>query len=496
MESVLEKVSPLLELVAAKVDAAAVWLASLIPRNLGLNRELPLYRQAGCEASSYPFLELIVAFTTLCWLGELYLDVRQHAKLKLTEPPETLTTVVSEIDQRRNRQGDTDKGEQSMLDKVLSKFNASRSYQLDRSNFGFVESVVHQFEAVLLIALGYMPFVWDVSGRLASRWGVGESEVAVSLLFLGINVLYEQFLNLPFALYSTFVIEQRHGFNKQTLGLFFADKLKSMLLSSVIGAPIISAVILVIKWGGPRFYIYLWALVFAFSIIMISVYPTLIAPLFNKFQPLDDPDLRAKIEALASKVKFPLTKIFVVDGSRRSAHSNAYMYGFGKDKRIVIFDTLLKQVREPELEAILGHELGHWDRSHVMKMFGVSQVHLFTAFYLFGQLMGSRSLYASFGFASQPTLIGLFLFFQTVWAPIDKVLGFLITAWTRYNEFEADRYATDLGYGAELQTGLVKLQIENLSNMNPDYWYSTYHYSHPPLVERLTAISERMRKRE
>lgn len=387
----------------------------------------------------------------------------------------------------------------SLLDATLAKFDKSRAYGLDKSAFGFVAGAYAQIEATAFLLLGYLPFMWTLSGSVLELLGLDASnEITRALMLLTLTTIRDTVANLPFALYSTFVIEQRHGFNKQTLGLFFMDKLKGFLLFVVIGFPVTAALLFVIRWGGAHFYWYVWAFLFAFSLVMVTLYPVLIMPLFNKFTPLEEGELRTRIEALAAQLKFPLTKLFVCDGSKRSNHSNAYFFGFFKSKRIVLFDTLLEQATHDEIVAVLGHELGHWKLWHTAQGFAIQQLYTFALFFVFGKCMNDAELFASFGFASSgveplPIIIGFLLFSQTVWAPVDHALSFLVTLNTRKNEFQA-AFAVDLGHAPALKTALTKLAIENLSNMNPDKFYSAYHYSHPPLVERLGAISDLEKK--
>jgi len=300
-------------------------------------------------------------------------------------------------------------------------------------------------------------------------------------------------LHLPWELYHTFVLEERHGFNKQTLALFFTDKIKSLLLGIIIGVPVLSGILHIIKWGGDYFYLYTWAFLTGFTLIMLTIYPSLIAPLFNKFTPLQDGDLKAQIEKLAASISFPLTGLYVVDGSKRSGHSNAYFYGFFKSKRIVLFDTLLEQLELPEVVAVLGHELGHWKLNHTLKLFLIGEIQMFVSFFLFGQILNWPFMYTSFGFSSQPTIIGLIIFFQFLMSPVDHVLGFSMNILSRKFEFQADEFGAKLGtgFGAALKNGLIKISQENLGNMNPDKWYSIYHYSHPPLIERLKHMPDK-----
>jgi len=248
------------------------------------------------------------------------------------------------------------------------------------------------------------------------------------------------------------------------------------------------------QWGGENFYIYVWAFMFVFSATMMTIVPVFIMPLFNKYETLPDSELKTQIYALADRLEYPLTKLFMMDGSKRSSHSNAFMFGFGNQKRIVLFDTLMEQVDDDEVLAILGHELGHWKLGHTLSSFVITQLYFGTSFYCFSLCYGARALdlYQAFGFDGVtkpiPTIIALLLFFQTIWAPIDKVLSFVLTLNTRRNEFAADSFSVDLGMSSKLQTGLCKISLENLGAMCPDPWYATYHYSHPPLVERLSAM--------
>jgi len=321
-------------------------------------------------------------------------------------------------------------------------------------------------------------------------WGFSEEyEVCISLVFVTLVSLYNMVLALPFELYHTFVLEEKHGFNKMTLSLFITDKIKMIGLSFVFGVPILSAFLHIVKWGGQYFYLYVWVFIFAVQMLLVTIYPTLIQPCFNKMDPVPPGELRTAVEDLAKSIVFPLTKLFIMDGSKRSGHSNAYFFGFCKNKRIVLFDTLVNQTDVKEVVAVLGHELGHWKLNHTVKMLAINNLHILFQFWLFGQVLSNKQLYLDFGFDSMPTLIG-FMLFQYILSPVDTFWTFVMNLITRIHEFQADAFAVKLGHGDSLGKGLIKLQLENLGNMNPDKWYSTYHYSHPPLVERLQAINE------
>lgn len=475
--------------------------------------EAPYYTQAQWTPSAVPYFQGALVFLTLVYLFDTYLDVRQHRKLHEKTFPAPLEDAIGSLgdftkkskaaEDEDKKKDDTKEEEEksvSLLDATKAKFDKSRAYGLDKSTFGFISGAYSQVEATSLLLLGYLPFMWTLSGRALAALGLDvDNEIYCSLMLLLLTSLRDTIVGLPFGLYSTFVVEARHGFNKQTLGVFFMDKAKGLLLLVAIGFPVTAALIYVIRWGGELFYLYVWAFLLVFSMVMVTIYPVLIMPLFNTFTPLEEGELRTRIEALASKLKFPLTKLFVVDGSKRSSHSNAYFFGLFKSKRIVLFDTLLEQATHDEIVAILGHELGHWQLWHTMQGFLIQQVYTFCLFYVFGRCMNDLDLFASFGFApsaQQPVIIGFLLFSQTIWAPVDHLLSFLVTLNTRRNEFQADAFAVDLGHAQPLKSGLTKLAIENLSNMNPDHLYSAYHYSHPPLVERLNAITARSKKTE
>lgn len=355
--------------------------------------------------------------------------------------------------------------------------------------------------------------------------GVSASnEIFRSAFFVLIFNLFNAVVSQPFSAYSTFVIEERHGFNKQTAGFYVKDQIKKFVVTQAIMLPLVGVIVKIIEVGGDYFFVYLWAFVFAFTIFMMVVYPEFIAPLFDKYTPLPEGALREQIEELAASIEFPLYKLFVVEGSKRSSHSNAYFYGFFKFKRIVLFDTLLdaaerkklkelaakeenkeedKETEEKEKEdemkdkgcntaeilAVLGHELGHWKLNHVLKNILISEVHIFLMFAFFGYLYKEQRLYAAFGFPDErPLLIGLMIILQFIAAPYNSVLDFAMTCLSRRFEFQADAFAVGLGRAEALKTALVKLNNDNLGFPIYDWLYSAFHHSHPPLLERIEAL--------
>ncbi|KAJ8450256.1 hypothetical protein Cgig2_033450 [Carnegiea gigantea] len=384
--------------------------------------------------------EKYAGFNVLTYLFETYLNVRQYAAHKLTTLPKPLIGVISQ-----------------------EKFEKARAYGLDKSRFQFVRKFVAIVLDSGILYFKVLPWLWKKSGEFKTYGAVNpKNEIWHTLAFLGVVMICDQFdahksrnvltqiIKLPFSLYRTFVIEAHHGFNKQTIWLFFKDKLKGIALAIFIVPPIVAAIIVVVQKGGPYFIIYLWSFAFVVPTTMMFIYPVLVAPLFNKFTPLPNGELRKKIENLAASLKFPLKKLYVVDGSTRSSHSNAYMYGFFSNKRIVLYDTLLQQCKnDEEVVAVLAHELGHWKLNHV----------------LYG-----------------------FIMMQYAVVPLECLVYFASNLVSRSFEFQADAYGKKLGYAKELRASLIRLQEENLDTMNPDPWYSAYHYTHPPLVERLAAL--------
>lgn len=296
-------------------------------------------------------------------------------------------------------------------------------------------------------------------------------------------------VDLPFALYRQFVIEQKFGFNRMTLRLFVTDQLKQTALGLVIGTPVLLAVLWLMAKMGSLWWLYVWLFWCGFNLLILFLYPTWIAPLFNKFTPLDDAPLKARIEALLERCGFASSGLFVMDGSKRSNHGNAYFTGFGKTKRIVFFDTLLGRLQPTEVEAVLAHELGHFKHRHVLKrialLFSMSLVFLA----VLGQLIDAPWFYQGLGVQAQNTAMALLLFFFVV-----PVFTFLLTPLmsllSRRHEFEADRYAGKHASADALIKALVKLYEENASTLTPDPLHSLFYDSHPPAALRISRLAQ------
>jgi STE24 endopeptidase len=418
---------------------------------------------------------LVLGITGAQYAFTSYLSYRQYKVLCKKEPPAELKDVVDE-----------------------TKFKRSQEYGRAKSKFGFVSAFYNLIQNVGIIHYDIMPKLFSWSGSflasLGFKWFSGVGAQSIVMMF-GMQFI-STVLDLPLSLYSTFVLEEKFGFNKQTIGLFFTDLVKTQVLSVAIGAPLMAVVLKIINYFGDKFFFYLWLFTLGFQFIAIAVYPTLIQPLFNKLTPLEDGPLKESVENLAKRVKFPLKKLHVIDGSKRSSHSNAYFYGLPWSKQIVIYDTLIEKSSVDEVTAVLAHEIGHWSLSHTSKMLLIAQVHLFTVFATFTAFVHNKSLYHSFGFYNQyPILVG-FLLFNDILQPLDTFLSFAMNLLSRTYEYQADEYAIKLNYGPELSQALINIHLENLSSMDADWLYSAYTHSHPILPERLRTLGWKGQQQE
>jgi len=366
----------------------------------------------------------------------------------------------------------------------LASHQRAADYSIARTRFGRLALVV---EIAVLLAFtfgGGLQALHDFwSSHLEGLW------YGVALIFSVTAI--SGAIDLPLSLYMQFVIEQKFGFNRMTLRLFMMDHIKQLLLGVAIGTPVLLAVLWLMQQMGERWWLYVWLFWCVFNLLILFIYPTWIAPLFNKFTPLEDTALKARIEALLARCGFASSGLFVMDGSKRSAHGNAYFTGFGKTKRIVFFDTLLSRLQPEEVEAVLAHELGHFKRHHIIQrialIFGMT---LFLLFVL-GQLMTTGWFYTGLGITSESgrnTAMALILFFQTV--PVFTFLATpLASLLSRRHEFEADRYAAEHASAADLVRALVKLYEDNAATLTPDPLHSLFYDSHPPAALRVSRLS-------
>ncbi|CAL3963176.1 hypothetical protein PZA11_000869 [Diplocarpon coronariae] len=415
----------------------------------------------------FPWKKLIVGFSLAQFTFESFLSLRQYQVLKNTRPPKVLQKEVSQ-----------------------EVFDKSQAYGRAKAEFGLVSALYGQVQNTAFIYYDLLPKLWAATGswllHIAPARFTGE--ISHSIVFVLAFIVIQQIISLPTSVYHTFVLEEKFGFNKQTPKLFITDMLKSQMLAFILAPPILAGFLSIVQKTGDSFFFYLWAFGAGLQVFMITIYPITILPLFNKLSPLQPGDLKTGVEGLAKRLEFPLHELHVIDGSKRSAHSNAYFFGMPWKKHIVIYDTLIEKSETEEVVAVLAHELGHWSLGHTTRLFGISQAHFFYIFSLFSVFINNKSLYQSFGFHKEfPIIIG-FILFSDALAPMDTVIKLLMNILSRKYEFQADAFAVKLGYSAELARSLIKLQVQNLSTMEADWMYASYHFSHPILSERLGAL--------
>jgi len=320
--------------------------------------------------------------------------------------------------------------------------------------------------------------------------GFGFDTVASGMLFIGALLLLQSLAGLPFRIYKTFVLEERFGFNKTTPQVFAGDMFKSLLLALVLGAPVIALILWFFEHAGSVAWIWAWSGVTLFSLLLQYVAPTLIMPIFNRFTPLEDGELRQAILQYASDVSFPLSGIYVIDGSKRSSKANAFFTGFGRNKRIALFDTLIGNHTTEELVAVLAHEIGHFRKKHILVAMALSMLNLGLVFYLLSLFMNNRQLFHAF-FMKETSVYGSLLFFMLLYSPVEFILSVLLQMLSRRHEFQADHFAvTTYSGGRALSAALKKLSRSSLSNLTPHPFYVFLNYSHPPVLQRLRRIED------
>lgn len=362
----------------------------------------------------------------------------------------------------------------------LEAHQKAADYTVDRSKSAILGALI---EAGLLLALT----LGGGLGWLHELWSPRLDGLTYGLAMIFSVMAISGLIDLPLSLYRQFVIEARHGFNRMTPGLFFADLIKQTLLGIAIGAPVILAVLWLMGAMGQFWWLYVWLFWSAFNLLIMFVYPTWIAPLFNKFSPLEDGEMKSRIEALLSRCGFRSSGLYVMDGSKRSSHGNAYFTGFGNNKRIVFFDTLLSRLDPPEVEAVLAHELGHFRKKHVVKRMVLMFAGSLGFLWLLGQLIDAPWFFAGLGVPAGNTALALILFFLVMPVfvfPLSPLMSFL----SRRDEFEADAYAAQHAAAGDLVHALVKLYRDNASTLTPDPLHSLFHDSHPPAAQRIAHL--------
>ena len=412
---------------------------------------------------SLPWFTVIFLFALAVSLAmQLWLARRQvqHVAANRTAPPAHFATRIT-----------------------LAAHQKAADYTIARTRLGMLETVL---EAIVLLALTLGGGLAVLAARadllpVDTLWQDVALVVAVTLL--------AALIGLPISWYRTFVIEERFGFNRMTLGLWLADLAKGALLGALLGIPLLTLVLWLMARAGTLWWLYAWLVWVAFQMLMLVLFPTVIAPLFNKFRPLADEPLRARVERLLARCGFAAKGLFVMDGSRRSSHGNAYFTGFGAARRIVFFDTLLSRLQPEEIEAVLAHELGHFKLKHVVKRiawFGAASLLLLA---LLGWLVGEPWFYAGLGVALAPPRYGVALVLFMLALPVFTFLAAPLTSlYSRRHEFEADAYAAEYASAPALVAALVKLYEDNANTLTPDPLHSVFYDSHPPAAARIARL--------
>ena len=354
-------------------------------------------------------------------------------------------------------------------------------YTRDNTHFTLLQAGVTKTIFLFIILSGGLPWIAKVLS--------GTNFVAAGLIFFSVPGLLMGLADLPFDYYHSFVIEERYGFNTKTVRIWLSDLVKALLLTAILGSILLSLLLLMMMYTGETWWIWAWAIFFSFQLLMTVLYPTFIAPLFNKFTPLEESVLVGKIEELAEREGINIGGIFLMDATKRSRHTNAYFSGLGKAKRIVLFDSLVQSHETDEIIAVLAHEMGHLKKNHVKKQIATIGLISILLFYLSSKMINWEAMFSSFGFSVMPAYAGLFLV-GVLWEPIGFFLSPIGMAISRKYEREAYNYSLKLLKTADpLINALKKIAKENLSNLRPHPLYVWFNYSHPPLLERIERLA-------
>jgi STE24 endopeptidase len=361
-------------------------------------------------------------------------------------------------------------------------YRKSQEYIRVTTRFGLVDS---SFTLILLLTFWFSGG-FDWLDQVIRGWDL--VPIVTGLLYIGILLFAHSLIKLPLSIYHTFVIESRFGFNRTTPRTFFLDRVKGLGLALLFGGPLLTAILALFQYAGSYAWLYCWAAIIIFSLAMQYVTPSLIMPLFNKFTPLESGELKETILRYADSVNFPVKNVFVMDGSKRSSKSNAFFTGFGRNKRIALFDTLIAQHNVQEMVAILAHEIGHYKKKHILQGLIISILHTGILLFLLSLFLDNTGLFQAFYMTDQSIYAGL-LFFSLLYTPIELILSVVMQVLSRKNEYEADRFAAEtIANPHSLVEALKKLSAKNLSNLTPHPFYVFLNYSHPPLLQRVLAI--------
>ncbi len=414
--------------------------------------------------NSTNFTQIFIALISIKFLLETYLKIRNLKSIDNNKEsvPDRFKDVVTE-----------------------EEYKKSIFYNSDRIKFQIFTSLFGSVVLIIFTIGGLLNYLTQVV------MDITQSNVLGAVLLGLLLIIVEEIISIPISIYSTFVIEERHGFNKTTKKTFVTDIFKGLLISGAISSILYATVIFIIISAGDLWWIYAFAAVFTLQAIIFFLYPVLIMPLFNKFEPLDDEEFKKPIEKLLEKVDFKSKGLFVMNASLRSTHGNAFFTGIGKNKRIVFFDTLLKTINPDEMEAILGHELGHYKLGHIRKTLISSLVFGFLGFYILNEIFKSDNFFIAHGLENL-TVYSKFLMFYLVIGSYTFFTKPITSALSRKREFEADDFSFQFTDGEHMISGLLKLTKDNASNLTPDPLYSSYYYSHPPIAERVASIENKL----
>jgi STE24 endopeptidase len=364
------------------------------------------------------------------------------------------------------------------------EYRKSQEYEKTKHRFSLITGSLSFVVVLLMFGLGGFAFF----DAIAKNWA--GNPVTEALIFFGILGMASEILSLPFSLYRTFVIEEKFGFNKTTPRTFLLDKLKGLLITAIIGGGLLALIVWIYVRTQEMFWIYVLMVIGGFTIFMSMFYSNLIVPLFNKQTPLEEGDLKKSISEFAAKAGFKLKNIFVIDGSKRSTKANAYFTGFGAKKRIVLYDTLIDEMKTNEIVAVLAHEIGHYKKKHVITGLILSLLNTGLMLYVFSLMVNSVELARAMN-VNEPSFHVGFVAFGILYSPLSFLLGMGMNIISRSNEFQADDYAA-MNHDAEaLSDALKKLSVKNLSNLTPHPVYVFFHYSHPPLLQRLGNLNKK-----
>lgn len=407
---------------------------------------------------TFTFITLLIATTLIrIWLGRRHIA---HVQAHRFEVPKAFTNSIS-----------------------LEAHQKAADYSSDKTRLVIAEAIAQAVLLVVLTVGGGLQWIDDIWRDLLTN-----QDIIRGALVICTAMIVSSFVELPFDYYKTFVVDEKYGFNKMTPGMFFSDLVKHSIVGIALGAPILFAALWLMQGAGEYWWLYLWIIWSAFNLLMLAVYPTFIAPLFNKFSPLQDESLKQRIEALLTKCGFKSQGLFVMDGSARSSHGNAYFTGFGASKRVVFFDTLLERLNDDEIEAVLAHELGHFKHHHMIKRIALMFLVSFLGLALLGWLINQPWFYAGLGVTQASNYMALILFLL-----VSPVFLFLLrpvmASYSRKNEFEADDYAAGHADAKYLVEALVKLYRDNASTLTPDPLHSAFYDSHPPASIRISKLA-------